>query len=209
MNLSSQSPSLDVPQTVTVTPADQGVVNESQLSASIAVSYNRAQIIPPPQLAKPATDVRLRKSQFDASDGRLHSKTADYVNLLPESPSLDVPQTVTVTPAQGVVNESQLSVSMAVPHNRAQITPRDCVSLPLDQIPVACQGDISSSIDAEISQEASDVATATGEYKRRTLDHVPFDPFLSCLYCNKMFRFGEIQKYRKHVSTCTGYTAQK
>ena len=33
---------------------------------------------------------------------------------------------------------------------------------------------------------------------------IPLDPNLICPYCNKNFRIGEIQIFRRHVSSCTG-----
>ena len=35
-------------------------------------------------------------------------------------------------------------------------------------------------------------------------DAIPLDPNLVCPLCDKMFRIGEIQKFRRHVDTCTG-----
>ena len=31
---------------------------------------------------------------------------------------------------------------------------------------------------------------------------VPYDPYLKCLHCDQQFRHGEIQEYKKHVSSC-------
>ena len=36
------------------------------------------------------------------------------------------------------------------------------------------------------------------------LQSLPQDPNLQCVVCGKVFKIGEIQKYRRHVETCTG-----
>ena len=48
---------------------------------------------------------------------------------------------------------------------------------------------------SEVSEERSHQAT---------MQHVPYDPNLVCVYCHKQFRIGEIQKYKHHVGTCGG-----
>ena len=32
----------------------------------------------------------------------------------------------------------------------------------------------------------------------------PYDPNLTCVICQKMFRIGEIQRYRTHTENCVG-----
>ena len=65
------------------------------------------------------------------------------------------------------------------------------------------QQDISNVIDEDVRSKAAEIGR--GE-RQLTLTSIPFDPFLECLYCNQKFRYGEIQKYRKHVNECTGGT---
>ena len=67
--------------------------------------------------------------------------------------------------------------------------------------------DISDMINVDICNEAAGVIATGRDERRFTLSHIPFDPFLECLYCNKQFRYGEIQKYRKHVNGCSGSAA--
>jgi hypothetical protein len=64
--------------------------------------------------------------------------------------------------------------------------------------------DISDTIDVDIRNEAAEVVATGRDERRYTLTAIPFDPFLECLYCNQKFRYGEIQKYRKHVNNCSG-----
>ena len=64
--------------------------------------------------------------------------------------------------------------------------------------------DISTRIDEDIRRKAAEVMEAGRDERRYTLTTIPFDPFLECLYCNQQFRYGEIQKYRKHVISCSG-----
>ena len=66
------------------------------------------------------------------------------------------------------------------------------------------QQDISNGIDDDIRSNAAEVIEIGRGEKRLTLTSIPFDPFLECLYCNQKFRYGEIQKYRKHVNECSG-----
>ena len=61
---------------------------------------------------------------------------------------------------------------------------------------------VSQMTDVDIHNEAAEVV-AIGSDEQNTIPTMPFDPFLECLYCNQKFRYGEIQKYRKHVNNCS------
>ena len=55
--------------------------------------------------------------------------------------------------------------------------------------------------ESVIHAQAETVKTEVGDEssRRLTMQHVPYDPNLTCPMCNKQFRIGEIQKYRAHV----------
>lgn len=61
-------------------------------------------------------------------------------------------------------------------------------------------------LDDEIHQQAAEVMQEVGGGRRnvKTNCQRPFDPNLVCPMCRRQFRIGEIQKFKKHVSTCTG-----
>ena len=61
-------------------------------------------------------------------------------------------------------------------------------------------------LDDEIHQQAADVIQEVSGGRRNVkTDHQrPFDPNLVCPMCRRQFRIGEIQKFKKHVNTCTG-----
>ena len=61
-------------------------------------------------------------------------------------------------------------------------------------------------ITTDIHAVAGNVVSQVAEERARqpTMQHVPYDPNLVCVYCNKQFRIGEIQKYKHHVETCNG-----
>ena len=65
-------------------------------------------------------------------------------------------------------------------------------------------------LGSDIQDNAEMIRGEVGPYKGRdrqmTLEHVPFDPNLTCPYCQKVFRKGEIQKFKRHVATCKGST---
>ena len=67
--------------------------------------------------------------------------------------------------------------------------------------------DISSDLEEEIRSRAWEVMKNGRDERTYTLTSIPFDPYLECLYCNLKFRYGEIQKYRKHVEECMGASA--
>ncbi len=67
---------------------------------------------------------------------------------------------------------------------------------------------LDKNIDLEIHQEALKIAKQTAaENELMSVteegDQVPFDPNLVCFKCGRQFRLGEIQKYKKHVSSCS------
>ena len=61
-------------------------------------------------------------------------------------------------------------------------------------------------LDDEIHQQAAEVIQEVGGGRRAAkTDHQrPFDPNLVCPVCRRQFRIGEIQKFKRHVNTCTG-----
>ena len=61
-------------------------------------------------------------------------------------------------------------------------------------------------LDDEIHQQAAEVIQEVGGGRReiKTDNQRPFDPNLVCPMCRRQFRIGEIQKFKKHVNTCTG-----
>jgi len=141
---------------------------------------------------------------------KFYSKTHGYVNLPSE-------ECVTITQAFPTPKEAKR------PHAtpRSSKPQRHAASMETDQVisrrksdyaslpEILCsteggEDDISNRIGMEIQAEATELATSSErDARQKTLKHVPFDPFLKCLYCNRMFRYGEIQKYKKHVLTCT------
>ena len=172
-----------------------------------------------------------RQSSSDSSLIKLpvldpnESAYADYVNLPPAE---------TVPPksrgaAQSPVNETHSS-RRPVPSPRTPSIDagRGAPLLPAHQTPHAtttsmpepqcshtmhelddkqAEHDISDFIDVHIRNEAAKVVATGRDERRYTLTAIPFDPFLECLYCNQKFRYGEIQKYRKHVNNCSGSAA--
>lgn len=61
-------------------------------------------------------------------------------------------------------------------------------------------------VDDEIHHQAAEVIQEVNGGRRdiKTDLQRPFDPNLICPMCRKNFRIGEIQKFKKHVDTCTG-----
>ena len=61
-------------------------------------------------------------------------------------------------------------------------------------------------LDDEIHQQAAEVIqeVSGGRREVKTDRQRPFDPNLVCPMCRRQFRIGEIQKFKKHVNTCTG-----
>ena len=61
-------------------------------------------------------------------------------------------------------------------------------------------------LDDEIHQQAAEVIqeVSGGRQEVKTDHQRPFDPNLVCPMCRRQFRIGEIQKFKRHVNTCTG-----
>ena len=66
-------------------------------------------------------------------------------------------------------------------------------------------------LGSDIQDNAEMIRGEVGSYRGRefqmTLEHVPHDPNLTCPYCQKVFRKGEIQKFKRHVASCKGSAA--
>ena len=65
--------------------------------------------------------------------------------------------------------------------------------------PSASHSDISRDIDTDIQNAASKMKES--DQVEGPNEDIPFDPNLVCPKCGKRFRVGEIQNFRKHVST--------
>ena len=62
-------------------------------------------------------------------------------------------------------------------------------------------------IDTAIHPLAEGVISAVDDESSHSVvteQHIPHSPNLTCPYCEKQFRMGEIRKYRYHVKSCTG-----
>lgn len=58
-------------------------------------------------------------------------------------------------------------------------------------------------VTREVQQMAERVVQETSSNREIKTDvHKPFDPNLVCPICNKQFRIGEIQKFKRHVKKC-------
>ena len=144
-------------------------------------------------------------------DPALLSKTKEYVNMPPttapvrnsDTPLAPSPKKPQATPRQTLDTQQSRSATVDRIKPRSTKVSQDTVSLP-DVLSDEKDEDISSDIDTVIQYEATEVASATDRDRRESvLDTAPYDPYLRCAYCDKMFRHGEIQKYKKHVETCT------
>ena len=129
------------------------------------------------------------------------SETHDYVNLPPEKSVRIIP--AVPTPKEPKKPQATPRSYTASVETDGVISRRKSDYSNLPKILHSSEGDEDNCIEMEI-QDAIELATSSEQDAQRdTLKHVPFDPFLKCLYCNRMFRYGEIQKYKKHVLTCT------
>ncbi|CAI8019374.1 hypothetical protein GBAR_LOCUS11651 [Geodia barretti] len=151
------------------------------------------------------------------SDPRLYSKNEDYVNLPPgtsksrpkvlspvETPRskkspIPTPRSVSVDPGRRGGGGGGLAAPD--PHQQSLSMPPMPVKREEDE------EDISHGLEDDIHSRAREVVETGSDEPTYALTSIPFDPFLECLYCNRKFRYGEIQKYRKHVNNCTGSSA--
>ena len=76
----------------------------------------------------------------------------------------------------------------------------------VQQNTVLFENPLQRELDDEIHQQAAQVIQEVSGSRREANADLkrPFDPNLVCPMCRKQFRIGEIQRYRRHVNTCTG-----
>ena len=152
--------------------------------------------------------------QLDPSDPALKSKILDYVNLPSGEGYVNytVPQK---SQGQAYLDQYRLpKPPKPSPRSASMDTGRDTPLLPPSSTHKTTSMPERHSytddngpfdkIGDDIHHEAAEVVATGRDERRFTLTEIPFDPFLECLYCNQKFRYGEIQKYRKHVNTCAG-----
>ena len=195
--------------------SDYMYIDGSQ-SVQVKQEKHNHSLVPPEVTAKhhhaALTAPQPRHSPICTQDPALLSKTHDYVNLPPEE-CVDIAKTVPAPKGSKkphAAPRSNIAQRRAASMDTDKATSRRKSSSDHASLPEHLHGsegsddDISNSIDTEIQHEATEVAASSErDARRNTLKNVPFDPFLKCLYCNRMFRYGEIQKYKKHVLTCT------
>ena len=146
---------------------------------------------------------------LDTSDPNYTSKSADYVNQSAadtQDRKRPVPPPRSLKPPKAPIAAPR-SASMDTGRVCGPTSPSsdDYTSLPENwRTKEEEEGDIAAKIDVEIRYKAAEIAATGMDDRRNTLTQIPFDPFLECIYCNRQFRYGEIQKYRKHVNTCAG-----
>ena len=155
---------------------------------------------------------------LDTNDPALTSKNMDYVNLPPEAQPKKGYVNYNVPPMpEGQAYLDQYRVPKPPkpsPRSASMDTGRETPLLPPSNTPKPTSmperhsyTDENAPFDKigdDIRYEAAEVVATERDERRFTLSEIPFDPFLECLYCNQKFRYGEIQKYRKHVNTCAG-----
>ena len=159
-----------------------------------------------------SSDTNLTNPQVLNPSAVLH----DYINLSPAQPG--PPKSGGA--AQSLVDEIHSSKRpIPTPRMASMDAGRGGPLPPTHQTPHATttsmpelddkqrERDISDLIDVHIRNEAAEVVATGRDERRYTLTAIPFDPYLECLYCNQKFRYGEIQKYRKHVNNCSGSAA--
>ena len=76
----------------------------------------------------------------------------------------------------------------------------------VQQNTVLFENPLQRELDHEIHQQAAQVIQEVSGSRREVNTDLkrPFDPNLVCPMCRKQFRNGEIQRFRRHVNTCTG-----
>ena len=64
---------------------------------------------------------------------------------------------------------------------------------------------LSQGVDSEAQEAAEDLQSRAkyDDSASESAELPPLDPNLTCFYCNKQFRFGEIQKFKRHVKSCS------
>ena len=79
-------------------------------------------------------------------------------------------------------------------------------SNPIEDSTALFENPLQKELDDEIHQQAAQVIQEVSRRGREAKTDLqrPFDPNLVCPMCRKQFRIGEIQKFRRHVNTCTG-----
>ena len=155
-------------------------------------------------------DTERETQHLDTSDPRLKSKDADYVN----SDMIQPPPRPQVALQSNMDQKHHLKPPKASPRAASLDAGRGgpLINIPESHQPTSMPAtvntergnDISERLEDDIHNEAAEVAEWGRDERTLTLTSIPFDPFLECLYCNQRFRYGEIQKYRKHVNGCSG-----
>ena len=77
---------------------------------------------------------------------------------------------------------------------------------PIEDSTSLFENPLQKELDDEIHQQAAQVIQEVSGNGNEVVTDLPrpLDPNLVCPMCTREFRIGEIQKFRRHVNTCTG-----
>ena len=134
--------------------------------------------------------------------------TQDILSIARRGPQLSTPTEETYRrrfpkpPLEGYVQPQQASSSHPVAGQRPAVQPMVGGASGNSTIrPSTSAGDISKGIDNVIEETVSKVREDEQVAEGDGGEGIPYDPNLVCPKCRMKFREGEIQKFRRHVSS--------
>ena len=144
----------------------------------------------------------------------LQETTHTYNSHLPPSSEAEISpkllngKLITDPNGQGVeyVAPGSSSQSLPDPDSESSDRQRDVEMANVEDSITQYENPLQKELDDEIHLQAAKVIQEVSGGKRnmKTDNQRPFDPNLVCPMCRRQFRIGEIQKFKKHVNTCTG-----
>ena len=143
--------------------------------------------------------------------GQNHSQGSTLGDYLTAGASDDIERDNPGSRKTQQVCENQTTLPPVYPNTHPSLNAREnesknIASNALEDSVTLFENPLQRELDDEIHQQAAQVIQEVSGSRREVNTDLkrPFDPNLVCPMCRKQFRIGEIQRYRRHVNTCTG-----
>jgi hypothetical protein len=194
------------PVNVTFSPPEQEsvapkLINPAQQEKVLAPNVQAGHHAPPPPVYNPLHVAPLPQPPIPQPQAQA---TCTPVIIQQYQPISGAPINDQPYSPQGRLSISDSSGGDQMPQESADSQVED--KRQLEDSTAQYENPLQKELDDEIHQQAAQVIqeVSGGRRAANTDPKRPFDPNLVCPMCRRKFRIGEIQKYKKHVSTCTG-----
>jgi hypothetical protein len=204
-------PEEPAPSVTTTTKQSTGYLTHSERGIGVKEVHGQRHPVPFPQYAPSSTAAGQlsQRTLYESQPQLLNYQSQSRPSNLPHRGSKEIaPTKVEMSPQcashqlKGLQSRTKKQPSPAISDTSSRSEPKGNIQL-------GNSNELQRGLEADIHKDAAAViGDVSGDRHRMKTDiQRPYDPNLLCPMCMKRFRIGEIQKFKRHVSTCDGTDA--